>query len=227
MTFRGHLGNLDLLMRGGHPEIGRTGQVRAARARPPREMRDRAIGILASGQVRARRPRLLAGVPPVPLTPLRPGRRGTAGLVIQRRRQRGTARVPRRRPLQPASRSSSSATRSSSTAFSATSSAMSWPCSAISASRAASSGLALTGHRHPGTSSVIKPARWAGYQEHTHLMLHRRLPGRPEITRRVIRLAAPGQEQQAVQHDRMRVMARGPECLRSPGRTPWCRTPDE
>jgi hypothetical protein len=57
-----------------------------------------------------------------------------------------------------ASRSSSSATRSASAAFWAASIAMSWPCSAISASRAASSGLAVTDH-HPGIPSVIKATR--------------------------------------------------------------------
>jgi hypothetical protein len=36
---------------------------------------------------------------------------------------------------------------------------MSCPCSAISASRAASSGLAVTGHHHPGDLPVIKTTR--------------------------------------------------------------------
>jgi hypothetical protein len=42
---------------------------------------------------------------------------------------------------------------------------MSCPCSAISASRAASSGLAVTDHHHPYIPTVIKPARWAADQE--------------------------------------------------------------
>jgi hypothetical protein len=79
---RGHLGDLDLLTGGRHAKIDGGGQVRAARARPPREMRHRPVRLLAPGQVRARRARLLARVPPLPLPPLRPGR-GPAGLVIQ------------------------------------------------------------------------------------------------------------------------------------------------
>jgi len=58
-----------------------------------------------------------------------------------------------------ASRSSSSATRAASTAFCAASIAMSWPCSAISASRAASSGLAVTDNHRPCIPSVIGATR--------------------------------------------------------------------
>ena len=71
----------------------------SAHARPPREMRHRPVGILAPGQVRARRARLLTRIPPAPLRP--PGRRGPSGLVIQRRRQRGIAGIPRCGTLQP------------------------------------------------------------------------------------------------------------------------------
>src|SRR5580704_176593 len=52
-------------------------------------MRHRLTGILAPRQVRSRRARLLARVPLPPFVPLRLSRRrGPAGLVIQRRRQR-------------------------------------------------------------------------------------------------------------------------------------------
>jgi hypothetical protein len=68
-------------------------------------------------------------------------------------------------PASPAFAASTSATRAASTAFCAASSVMSCPCSAISASRAASSGLAVTDHHHPVIPPVIKPARWAGRQE--------------------------------------------------------------
>jgi len=54
---------------------------------------------------------------------------------------------------------SSSPTRAASAVFCAASSAMSCPCSAISASRAAFSGAAVTGHHHPDTRSVIKATR--------------------------------------------------------------------
>ena len=64
-----------------------------------------------------------------------------------------------------ASRSSGSPARPASAAFCAASMAMSWPCSAISASRATSSGLAVTDHHHPGIPFAIKPARWAGHQK--------------------------------------------------------------
>jgi hypothetical protein len=64
-------------------------------------MRHRLTGILAPRQVRSRRARLLARVPLPPFVPLRLSRRrGPAGLVIQRRRQRRIPRVPGRRPLQ-------------------------------------------------------------------------------------------------------------------------------
>ena len=96
---RGHLRDLHLLVRGRHPQVHRAGQVRAAHARPPREMRHRPVGILAPGQVRARRARLLTRIPPAPLR--LPARRGPSGLVIQRRRQRGIAGIPRCGTLQP------------------------------------------------------------------------------------------------------------------------------
>jgi hypothetical protein len=36
---------------------------------------------------------------------------------------------------------------------------------AVSPSRAASSGLAVTDHHHPGITFAIKSARWAGHQK--------------------------------------------------------------
>jgi hypothetical protein len=75
------------------PRSTGAGQVRAVHARPPREMRHRPVGILAPGQVRARRFRPLTRIPPAPLR--LPPRRGPSGLVIQRGRQRpGSHRPP-------------------------------------------------------------------------------------------------------------------------------------
>ena len=166
MTVRGQLRDLDLLMGGRHAQVGRGGQVRAARARPLREMRHRPVRVLAPGQVRARRPRLLARVPPLPLAPLRVGGGGVRPGWSSS--DGGSEELPEFRDAARsslASRSSSSPTRTASAAFCAASNAMSWPCSAISASRAASSGLAVTDHHHPGTHLVIKATRWAGHQE--------------------------------------------------------------
>ena len=163
---RGHLRDLHLLVRGSHPQVHRAGQVRAAHARPPREMRHRPVGILAPGQVRARRARLLTRIPLAPpprcgfpAGGVRPGWSSSDGGSEELPEFRDAARSSL------ASRSSSSPTRPASAAFCTASMAMSWPCSAISASRAASSGLAVTDHHHPGRPTVIKPARWAGHQK--------------------------------------------------------------
>ena len=162
---RGQVRDLHLLMGGRHAKIGSGGQVRAARACPLREMRHRPVRLLAPGQVRARRPRLLAGVPPLPFPRsgradgVRPGWSSSDGGSEELPEFRDAARSSL------ASRSSSSPIRTSSAAFRAASNAMSWPCSAISASRAASSGLEVTDHHHPGTHLVIKATRWAGHQE--------------------------------------------------------------
>jgi hypothetical protein len=158
--FRGHLRDLDLFMGGGCPQVG-GGQVRAARARPPaREMRHRPIRVLAPGQVRALPPGCLPGFrfPRLPRCGfpsggVRPGWSSIDG---------GSEDLPEFRDAGRSSlarRFSSSATRSASAAFWAASITMSWPCSAISASRAASSGLAVTGHHLPAIPSVIKTTR--------------------------------------------------------------------
>ena len=74
----------------------------AKRWRGSRAGRHRPAGIRAPGQVRTRRARLLTRIPLTPPSPLRrPGRRGPSGPVLQRRRQRGIAGIPRCGTLQP------------------------------------------------------------------------------------------------------------------------------
>ena len=159
--------DLDLLMRGGHAQVGGAGQVRAARARSPREVRHRPSGSLAPGQVRPRRAGLLARLRAFPC----PAPASLAGGVrpgwsSSRGRERGIPRVPRRRPLQPLHPRPQLGVGglklsdpSASAAFCAASTATSCPRSAISASRAASSGLVVTNHHHPGIPLVIKETR--------------------------------------------------------------------
>jgi len=98
-----------------------------------------------------------------------------------------------------ASRSSSSPTRPASAAFCTASMAMSWPCSAISASRAASSGLAVTDHHHLGRPTVIKTTRWAGHQESSQAATQIRTNSNPQA-------------------------AAGPECLRNSIDRKWIRS---
>jgi Zinc-binding dehydrogenase len=75
-------------------------QVREALARVAGR-RHRPAGIRAPGQVRTRRAQLLTRIPLTPPSPLRrPGRRGPSGPVLQRRRQRGIAGIPRCGTLQ-------------------------------------------------------------------------------------------------------------------------------
>ena len=117
---RGHLRDLHLLVRGSHPQVRRAGQVRAARARPPREMRHRPVGILAPGQVRARRARLLTRVRACPAAAspgggVRPGWSSSDGGSEELPEFRDAARSSL------ASRSSSSPTRAASAAFCAAS----------------------------------------------------------------------------------------------------------
>ena len=80
--------DLCLLMRGRHTQIPSACQRRAALTCPVREMRDGLIRVLAPGQVRARRPRLLArAAPPAFPAPVVALRRAAAWLIIHRRRQ--------------------------------------------------------------------------------------------------------------------------------------------
>ena len=70
------------LVRGGHAQVSRSGQIRAAPARAGREMRHRLIRASGPGQVRSRGAWLLAGPAPA-LAALRlRRRRGAAGQVI-------------------------------------------------------------------------------------------------------------------------------------------------
>ena len=158
----GHLRDAGLLMRGGHPQVRRAGQIRTARARRPRVMRHDPVRGLAPGQVRPRGARLLARIPlppprcrfGFPRGGVRPGWSSSDG---------GSEEFPEfldaTRSASAAFAVSSSATPTARAAFCAASIAMNCCCSAISPSRAASSGLALTGHHHPDIHPVIKTTR--------------------------------------------------------------------
>jgi hypothetical protein len=164
---RGHLRDLHLLMRGCHPKIGGGGQVRAAPGRPPRIVRHDPAGALAPGQMPPGRARLPARVPSFPLPRFafagggaRPGWSSIDGGNEEFPEFRDAARSSRStRARSSASAASSSATREASAVFCAASIATSCPCSAISASRAASSGLAVTNHHHLDIPPVIKEPR--------------------------------------------------------------------
>jgi hypothetical protein len=97
---RGHGGDLDLLERVHHTQIGSLGQVRATPARTLREPVLALVRGIRPGQVHPRRARLLA------LGPLRRGpplalRRRPTRLVVQARRHRGVPAVTRQQVLQP------------------------------------------------------------------------------------------------------------------------------
>jgi hypothetical protein len=134
--------------------------------------RHRPAGTRTPGQVRTRRARLLTRIPLTPPSPLRrPGRRARPGRSSS---DGGSEELPEFRDAARsslASRSSSSPTRPASAAFCTASMVMSWPCSAISASRAASSGLAVTDHHHLGRPTAIKTTPGPATRNH-----HRRQP---------------------------------------------------
>jgi hypothetical protein len=92
---RGFQRDVHDLVAGGHAQVSRCGQVRAARARPDREVRHRVIGAPGPGKIRPRSPWLLAWpAPPPALAALRLHRRRRAARqVISRRRHRGVAAV--------------------------------------------------------------------------------------------------------------------------------------
>ena len=99
---RAHRWDLMLLMRARHPQIGAVCQIRPASACSPREVRNRIVGILPPGQVRAGRARLLA--PPTfhgPVIGGSVGRRRPARQVIGRRRHRRVRAVTRQQSFQP------------------------------------------------------------------------------------------------------------------------------
>ena len=151
-------------MGGRHAKVGGGGQVRAARARSPRIARHDPAGALAPGQMRPGRAGLLARFRRFPLPRsgfagggVRPGWSSIEGGNEEFPEFRDAARSSRStRVLNSALAASSSATRLASAAFCAASTATSCPGSAISASRAASSGLVVTNHHHPGIPLVIK-----------------------------------------------------------------------
>jgi hypothetical protein len=156
---RGCQRDLDLLMGRRHPQISRAGQVRAAFTRPGREMRHRVIGFLAPGQMRPRRPWLLAGLrSPRPRGcprrgGVRPGRSSADG---------GIDELPLFGEAGRSSRSTlaaRSATCPANRVFSAASAAITRACTAITASRAASTGIPGTGHHDQDTHEAIKPTR--------------------------------------------------------------------
>ena len=137
-------------------------EVRAARARAQLEMRHDPVRVRYSLQARCDpgAPRLLARLVPFPC--LAPASRAAASGRGRSSSDGGSEEFPEFRDAarsSRASRSSRSATRAARCAFCCASIPMSWPCSAISASRAASSGLAVTDHHHPGIPSVIKRTR--------------------------------------------------------------------
>ena len=109
-----------------------------------------------AGLPHASQPQRQLRVRPFPLPRLprpggvRPGWSSSEGGSEELAEFRDVARSSRAtRPASSAFAASTSATRAASAAFCAASRPMSWPCSAISASRAASSGLAVTDHHHP------------------------------------------------------------------------------
>jgi hypothetical protein len=88
------------LVRGGHAQVSRGCQVRAAPARAPREVRHHVIRALGPGQVRSRGAWLLAGSAPTPAALRLRRRQCAAGQVITRRRHRGIPAVTAQTTLQ-------------------------------------------------------------------------------------------------------------------------------
>ena len=159
---RGDQRDVDQLVRGRHAQVRRAGQVRAARARPLREMRHRLVRVLAPGQVRARRAGLLARLAPFPFPRfglagggVRPGRSSADGGIEEFPLFRDTSRSSR------STLAARSATCPASRAFSAASISITRACTVITASRAASSGIEGTDHHDQDNLVVIKPARWS------------------------------------------------------------------
>jgi hypothetical protein len=157
----GRLGDLQLLIRAGHPQAARAGQVRAAAAQPLRIVADHLVR-LGPAHRRPWRARLLAALTRRPLRArrccrdggFRPGRSSAPGGMEEFPLLRDAAR-------------SSRATRSCSSLISLACSASTLSRAARAAQSGPGGGRSVTTDHDQSRPSVSKPTRWADSEEIT------------------------------------------------------------